>query len=870
MTPVKEETKPIATTPKLRGKRNVNQTECEKPHEEYSAEADDEMEEEIRMCNKKKLMVALKDINADKKLVEGSSVKTYSLEQRDKSSGSSSSTNNSTPSKVETNIVVLNQAATLEKVPSASDLSDKSMSDRHSVAVAKKTKKQKIIENEVENIEIDVRKRDEFKEPNDRLEEPKIYDSNDKNQANEEVEPAKAPETIVDEPNESAVSEKEDDVNSSNELGSDDMEICDDTTNTTPAYEPPKLSPQKSAYTKLDSTQRAPPEATMRRESHENDREKPMEPKTSGADVRQPTFSNNSPTKPHDKWTNDSLRTESSPKEMKSLVIKTNDSSENQSPSKMSTTIVSPSKKQHENVVKSPTLETRPNVIVDAMQSEPQEVPKQVSTVKSDHSTEIGEQKLTEKQPSPVKLSTTIVSPKASPIVRVPSETNVANKVDDSEKDTSPTKHFRKCSTSEFETEVETNKTKSPPNRSEHQSPHEKSQNQPNIQLSPEKSRDAKNSVIKSVIEPNATLSDCVPVSGSTVDVSKNDETKTTTQDFCQRIDPNKTPQCVRSEAKIEAKHEPFNMDQAPPSTVSVAQSSIERTNRMPESAKTSPKEAILQPKEEPNRMEMNQSSSTNSVNCNQQNESCKNRYKQQQSHGTKQTHSSSKAPNNDLKKNTSSNCGQTSHMDIKRETKAEIKSNSGYGNESVTKRESPTKRDTNKQSAGYSSSSSSKNFTNESTLMSGSKSSMANNSSSMQSNSEKKHAIADKKSNANDKKSNSAEKKAPDMRGNIDNDLNKMRSQFTMNQLPNYHTAHQYYNLSAWDPYNYHSGYNLPHLDPSGTQKSPTKFHKDLANSMYGGMTSNYLAANTLAAQQSQQQQVGFLIISRDKNVIF
>lgn len=102
----------------------------------------------------------------------------------------------------------------------------------------------------------------------------------------------------------------------------------------------------------------------------------------------------------------------------------------------------------------------------------------------------------------------------------------------------------------------------------------------------------------------------------------------------------------------------------------------------------------------------------------------------------------------------------------------------------------------------------------------------------------------------------NSQEKMMAVSASNMDAvDLNKMRPQFSMNQLPNYHTTHQYYNLTPWDPYSYHSGYNLSHLDPSATQKSPTKFHKDLANSMYGGMTSNYLTANTLAAQQPQQQ---------------
>lgn len=805
-TPVKEETKPIATTPKLRGKRNFNPPECQKPHEEYSAEADDEMEEEIKKCNKKQLMVALKDINADKKLVEGSSVKMYSLDQRKPESASSSA--HVSPQKA----AELNESPAKASVEKASP-STESVSDRHSVAVPKKTKKQKIIANEEENVEPDVydqRKPDELKGLKDRLDEAhQSIDTAEKNKSFEAETKSNnvSMEAKVDSP------EKEEDVGSSNELGSDDMEICDDTTTTTNAYEPRKYSPSKSEYPTASEL--------SQRENHSVEPEpKSAEPKTPEAEMRAHPFSNSSPTNSHDKWPKDAIHAEQPLPEAKSVVSKVRDSSEGPAPTK-TTSHVSPTK-LHENAVKA--AEVRPNVIVDA-QNETQEVQPQISPLKIDATVEMNEAK--EKQISPKKLASPPANPKPSPITRSPTEP-IANKVTDSE--TSPNKVIHSA---EQPTPAEhIVKTVAPVNRIEHVSPREKAKHQ-TPEVSPEKARDSKNSVIKSVNEPIASTNEVMPLSGSAIDVSKNDETKTTTQDFCQRIDPNKTPQCGKAEAKLETKHEPFKMDYGSPPLTSP---SAEKGHRVPENVKTSPKEAIIQPKEEPNRMEGNLP-----VPANQPAESNKNRYKQQQSHSSKPSYSS-KSQNNEHKKATSASQSQ---YDIKRESK-ETKSNSG----NEMRRESPTKA--SKQAAAYASSSS-KNFSNDLVAMGG-KSSMSSGS---MPGSEKKYGSAEKKSTSSDKKSNSAEKKAPEMRGNIDADLNKMRPQFAMNQLPNYHTAHQYYNLTPWDAYNYHSGYNLPHLDPAATQKSPTKFHKDLANSMYGGMTTNYLAANSLAAQQPTQQQV-------------
>lgn len=979
VTPVKDEPKPIATTPKLRGKRNVAQVECEKqqPQEEYSAEADDEMEEEIRMCNKKKLLVALKDINADKKLVEGSSVKMYSFEQHDKPAGPSRSPSSSSSalhplpaptlplplpspsSKTEVDSVPIQESsstAVSTAGPSTSELCHKSMTDRHSVAVAKKTKKQKIIQNDVECFDIaknvDVPKHvPTFAESNDRRDEPKVTESTqnvdrEEKSKNENKTTAAAtdadasPKVVPVACSANVIDEKGDDGNSSNELGSDDMEICDDTTNAKPVLEPPKLSPQKITYkSPLEKMQQKlePLAILSTTESgnpsrKENDKSNPTDHDESKFDKRRTSEPTDiaSPTKLYEKSTHETPRTdEVSPKEMRTIAIKTSEECiENLSPSKCTSTIVSPSK-QHESMAKSANAEGRPNVIVDAQSEAIQEISKQISPIKralihigdgdGDGDGDERCNKDKQQQISPAKgSSTTIVSPKTSPTARTPKkDSNIvpSSNVDDYEKEKSPNKErAHKTSTPEqdVETATDTTVTNAMKSPTIQQNPDElistpsqitPSNQSDGMQMNTEMSRDTTNSVIKSIVDPNSTtkLSDCVPLSGSTIEVSKNDETKTTAQDFCQRIDPNKTPQCVnKPETTIDAKPEPFRNDPSKILTSAEAVSgpqldNADKINRVPEGIKTPPKEVIVHPKDEPNHIDSNAPQTTNSIGFSQQGgsssgstggsgEPCKSRYKQQQqqqqqSHSAaKQSHSSNKLSNNDLKKSTSLNCSQASQFDIKRETKADSKAGGGYGNENVSKRESPSKRESAKQSTSYSSSSlpssassatamastasapATKNYANESTSMSSqSKSSMSSGNLMQGGNERTKHSsAADKKSN--EKKSNSAEKKQPqETRSNMDADLNKMRTQFPMNQLPNYHHQ-QFYNFgSQWDPYaNYHSGYNaFSHLDPSATQKSPTKYHKDLATSMYSNMTTNYLTANSLAAQQSQQQQV-------------
>ncbi|KPJ12850.1 Histone acetyltransferase MYST3 [Papilio machaon] len=114
-------------------------------------------------------------------------------------------------------------------------------------------------------------------------------------------------------------------------------------------------------------------------------------------------------------------------------------------------------------------------------------------------------------------------------------------------------------------------------------------------------------------------------------------------------------------------------------------------------------------------------------------------------------------------------------------------------------------------------------------------------------------------------------------------NDLNKMlpkfkydndqlipKADYTMNQIPNYHTTHAQYQWSAWDPRlqgtwdpnrfldmksndkNYldkFQGFNLPHLDQM--QKSPQKLpkydQKDFHNLAYGALSSGIYGATGL-----------------------
>lgn len=880
VTPVKGESKPVATTPKLRGKRNIaQQSGNEKPAEaEYQAEADDEMDEEIKLCIKKKVMVALKDINADKKLVEGSSVKTHMLEsQNDPGTSTGTSTIIKVPSvptpKSESNIRRPDLAA--ENI-STESFTDKSMSDRHSIAVAKKTKKQKIMENAVEDnemadIESSQKKLFEQTVSSEQIEENIAKDSEEKeSQPSEEskrtVEPIKSmveaeiafESTPIEPTTQAETAEKRPMTESLPKVASD---------NEIQKVSPERSSPQKSSSEKTASMKPDEVKTDPLVTEKGGDESSSIQVKSSDSNTLEitekvnsesdrPPFSNNSPTKSVDRWATDNL-SETLSQEAASHTTKSSETVVQQSLTKNSSVRMSSQKSLvSESPTKTLSDEIRPNVIVDA-QHKSQETVKSVSPVKSTETNERQQPK--EKQISPIKLSPTVSPNIKSTSKSVSHQLKISPSSSANEKESNSSQKIHKIRSAEYEAELETDKRKIAKNLGfetlADNSMKEKQQDVPHLP----KTTDSKNSVIKSVIEPNSNISpNSLPTKVD--EVSKNDETKTTTQDFCQRIDPNKTPQ-TRTETKIETKQETLKMDQTSPST------QPDKPHRSQEShTKVTSKEAIIQPKEEPNRNDNN--SQQHMPNMNNSNnyaqysmEATKSRHKQQpSSHAPKQNHSSTKVQSNEYKRSTSTGSSQTAQFDIKRESKSDAKLSSGYGNEnSVKKQESPTKRDSTKQSSiGYSSTSSScKTVSNESSSMSNSKGSISTTSNSSQNISDKKHSSAEKKSTSSEKKLSSAEKKQSEHRSNIESvDLNKMRQQFPMNQLPNYHTTHQYYNLAAWDPYSYHSGYNLSHLDPSATQKSPTKFHKDLANTMYPGMTSNYLTANSIAVQQQQQTQ--------------
>ncbi|KAJ6646742.1 Histone acetyltransferase KAT6B [Pseudolycoriella hygida] len=121
--------RPIATTPKLRSKRNAAQNL--KKTEEYSAEADDELEEDRKSDDKKiqsmpKAVVTLTDIKSIEKALFLAPPTTSTV--------------------VDSPLKVPAVSETVANKPANDDSMDvqKSMTERHSVAVAKKTKKQKL------------------------------------------------------------------------------------------------------------------------------------------------------------------------------------------------------------------------------------------------------------------------------------------------------------------------------------------------------------------------------------------------------------------------------------------------------------------------------------------------------------------------------------------------------------------------------------------------------------------------------------------------------------------------------------------------------------------------------------------------------
>lgn len=673
-TPVKDTPKPIATTPKLRGKRTGNQNEG-KPIDEYSAEADDEMEDDIKLCTKKKLMVALKDINSDRKLLENTTIRTNALifgNIQDSTSSSSSSMQSTTkvtpiepeptpslPKQHEPNVERHESHSTTDISSNDSksaretirETTEKSISDRHSAAVAKKTKKQKIMESDV-NIEPPVieisldTKTSEQKIPVHHRSERKTTIDND-NEANEtsfpslvttisEVEPEKSEKL---EKQKSPVEESVDDTKPVEMDIEESFVKCDDTANkATPQlseFDKQKMSQTNLAHPKLETQISDSQQPSNKAEEHSPSESNQSEAvvsenktitkqdenaSTSVAESIQSPFPNSSPIKSTDSWANNRSHKDST-KFDKSPTKSTESIDNNALPTVKSpppSTVFSHTKISPEKVEKYATAESRPNVIVDAP-SEQQEQKHSTSLKNETENFDRNERKSKEfKHISPNKIQSdslavdnkmsneNIVEPN-SELLKSPSEINV-----ESEK-SQHTKEKLKISDSDTETEANAKKSSSAKNSPEKavtsliNEPPEKLHNVPpeSTPIS-DKSKDCKNSVIKSVIEPNSNVSsvDRAPFTTTSNEISKNDETKTTTQDFCQRTDPNKNPQSApKTETKVELPRDQHKTEHNQNTQLQhqyQSQTSVEKSHRLHEMhPKPSAKEAIIQPKEE-------------------------------------------------------------------------------------------------------------------------------------------------------------------------------------------------------------------------------------------------------------------------------
>lgn len=675
-TPVKESTKAIATTPKLRGKRAINQSEEPKPVEEYSAEADDEMDEEVRLCNKsliamnkKKLMVALKDISCDKTLMESANLRATIEAAREAETVSSTSTATTTATEpVKVNLpkqkeesaretVVESRSssnvAPIESKPntSAKESVEKSISDRHSAAVAKKTKKQKIMESEVR---LDVQRAEKVcdvisSEPrNESRSEPRSESRNEQNPIAHHrserkntvevdndatdgspekltappIEPDKSPEKQKPSP----MKDSEDDTKRQRRQSDMDIEETiekrDEESNKMDPLDfenqKPKLETQKSDSQPTENEANElpltpSPQAEELASLSECQKAESDDVTASKVETDQHPFPISSPKNPEDSWANNRSHKELTKLETSPIV---HEATDDQSASNQS-------QNAPENVVEKCTnIETRPNVIVDAPTEEQS---KRSTSLKNE--AEIYDH--TEHKPKEVKvISPSKVQPEVTVAQAVALEDNfnvkcVESSIDPLQSPKPPSEIELTNDTlkiSDSESEMEANAKKCEPTKN---SPEKAVVANLTIEQSPEKihclpsevqpagnimENKSAIRVIKSSAESNVAPTS-VPEHSTientpSCEVSKNDETKTTTQDFCQRIDPNKNPQSTKTEAKVELPrdqhkveyHQPQYQPQPP---------AIEKPHRTYESyAKSSSKEAIVQPKEEMYRSE--------------------------------------------------------------------------------------------------------------------------------------------------------------------------------------------------------------------------------------------------------------------------
>lgn len=774
VTPNKEIEKPIATTPKLRSKRNCGQTSAE----EYSAEADDEMEEEIRLCNKKKLIVSLRDINADKKFSENVSIKAsilISSQQSTTQIENIDKVNDTIEEKIESipdvnkdsiqseNINISLVAPSINKISESGN--DLFANERQLEAVAKKTKKSKISEQLIVIDTVDSKPKEDANPSSIQsdkfdklLESSSSSTKTDLEELPKEIEGTNKNENSPEKPE--------------SEVALQEVEKSEKT-------EPLKEEiAQSNSKLELDSI--VDEKISVITESKKSDEEEnTVENKSMERKSESP-----------EKW----LTPNTCSNDNVTSVLKIN---ENYKTSKSDLS---------EQDVKTSNIENRPKVIVDRSNESPE---------KSNQSTDTTSNK------------------------------EKAYKISDSESDT------------ELHGKKNTLKSPSPVKKDE------------KIDVKVNQSLDKK-TVIKSVFE---TETSAAP--------SKNDSPPKPKTDFFQRTTTNETTKNIVKSDKTECARHSRQDESKPTTSLNTQSNDLSKMHSIP----TEP----IQPKQEP-LLNKPIKAEAQQISPNQM------RQKDQTKRSSKERNDSNKS-NSSLNQSTASSLSsssnstrtpvdskklnnQSTHSEIKRETKIEIKQSTqtNYSTTGTsecptpkTKNDSPNKRESSRQNSSQlmntvqtnSHLHSSKNLNNDASVLNtgatnfnnsaGNKSSSSNNINAYQVNTAQCTGMPNVGGRSDKHHSKNAHDKMSSVSSGISSvDINKMSSQFPMNQLPNYHHATTTY--WQWEPYPYHN-YNLSHLDPSATQKSPTKYHKDLANTMYGhGLTSNYLAANT--HQQQMQQQ--------------
>lgn len=945
-TPTKESaTKVIATTPKLRGKRNGAQSDG-KPSEEYSAEADDEMEEDIKLSNKKALIqmsnvvVSLKDINVDKKFVEGAPVKTTSLMSTDHGIAAPSNAMRSMPTPQSIPVEKLNQqlhkkqVAVLNSVSSttssetsaspAKEADGKSVSERQLAAVAKKTKKSKITElKEIEEpiVEASPPPATPIAAPPVMIRSPhKSIETvtTAEQQSSESV--AKSPTKQTDqaiptdmiaemEPKPADTASKSSPSKDLRRPASPQADVIsgENIPKQTPPLEiesksakqvetPPSIVPTSlpidntvDAAACIQTTQTSCAEKISVIKDHFESPTKSVGNLSKGEETKPSSERSSplkkSPTKPTDKWTAESLDDsrrvasanvnsgEISPKITAASQFGGNETKPTASALPENTTSVlkfnencksantSPLKAEN---VERPCVENRPNVIVDAPSESPEK--SQSSPSKATDSSKVSPRCSTFHQNLNVDADSGEVIPPTCKF-----EDNTAKDVEKQRQNEkqSPEKNTEPSDVAASGSE-----------RKKRGSVYKISDSESDSEVDGKRSKLLKTAEARS--EEPAKVSPLKPVStvASTI-VSSMTTSTTTTSPMSAR---NNAPNCTTSRqnsGEISPKHtetSKFGRNMAKHGETRRADdrsSSVEATTAKNDSPTKQLKTLDFGQKALP--IETTQSATTSRKNSTKTDKSDSSDASQptkpvEEPKATKPNDSKTADANLHIKSETNlvqsarpqeqSEAAKTNPptgrgIDQKvmsrrvlgrnsakkpcadgysaAETKIDAKTTQSATNRRQTDEQQPNNRRATdeQQTRRHVDSMMGGNSGGGGGSGVGSSGGASNNSSSCASNRTEKH---------HSKNSQDKDKMASSM-GSIP-------PQFPMNQLPNYHNTHPYW---QWDtlPYAYHSSYNLSHLDPGATQKSPTKFHKDLANTMYGhGLPSNYLAANA----QSQQ----------------